>query len=172
MKSTVIAAALSFVALPFARAQLGESEEKCAAAFGRPIRTTGADASGVKTTGYRTAVFQITAGFKQGTASYLIYKKTDGSSMSDAEIESILSTNSPGDIHWKRKGITGERKPAVHSSSRLKSSLHDERRGPREWHVFGHDEFCAAYYFEKNVLLIWNARSGSDAASVLKENRL
>jgi hypothetical protein len=171
MKSALILPLL-LTAFQFAHAQLGESDEKCATLFGKPLRTTGPDVSGTTISTYRTATFQVTAAFKQGTAAYFIYHRNDGAGMSDAEIQSILDTHPPERGHWSKKVITGERRAAVHSVSRLKSPFHDVQHGPREWHVLGHDEICAAYFFEKNILLIWNSKTGFDAASILKQNRL
>jgi hypothetical protein len=172
MKRLIILLFVIQAGLQSARAQLGEPAEKCSALFGKPLYTKNADTAGTKIANYRTSAFQITACFKKDVAEYFIYRKSDGSSMSDAEIEGILSTQTAEKRKWFKRIITGERRPAVGTPRRSKSPFHDLQTGPRQWYVLGHDEFGAAYYLEKHVLLIWNSKTGFDAASVLKENRL
>ena len=172
MKRLIILLFVIQTGLQSGRAQLGQSAEKCTVLFGKPLYTKNADTAGTTIANYRTPAFQITACFKKDVAAYFIYRKSDGSSMSDEEIQGILAVHAAEKQRWFKRVITGERRPAVGAPRRGKSPFHDLQTGPREWYVLGHDEFGAAYYLEKHVLLIWNSKTGFDAASILKENRL
>jgi len=155
-----------------ASAQLGEPEDKVVVRFGKPFRTIKADSAGITVTSHRSKTHQVTIGVKDGKAVYVIYRKLDGSSMTDPEIEAILSTQPQELGRWHRNIITGERRATVGQQPTLKSPFRDLQRGPREWSVLGKDELHASFYFEKNVLVLWNSKTGPDAQAILQQHRL
>jgi hypothetical protein len=146
--------------------QLGKSEDTATVAYGKPLRSATPLGSTIKSVTYRTGTYNIVAGFKDGAAIYLIYKKKTGAAWTDEEIKSVLDTHDLGHKNWKwsKNLITGHHGPAVHKGP---SKNIDEAQ---HWHIFAHDQYAAEYYPEKALLLIWDASAGIDAATILQQN--
>jgi len=154
------------IAFTASHAQLGQTEEATATVYGKPLSQRSALGTNLKNLNYRNGSYNIIVGFKDGKAVYVTYKKNTGASWTDDEIKSILDGHRLGNEkwHWTRNIITGHHGPAIHNgpSKHINDAQH--------WHIFAHDDYAAEYYPEKTLLLIWDASSGVDAASILQQN--
>ncbi len=145
-----------------ARAQLDQSQLATDAFLGKPVSSRAFPTDNVNIVNYRGQTYDVTAGFKNDVAAYLIYKKRTGGNWTDEEIKEVLAAHLLGNEKWRwhKDIITGRHGPAVHQGPT------NHITEPEVWHIFAHKQYTASYYPEKAALLIWDSEKGVAPADI------
>ena len=151
-----------------AHAQLDQTEDAVNAAFGKPFgapHTAGA----IKIATYRTTANEITVGFKDGKAIYLIYRKSSGAEWAPAEVTALLSSNVPGGNgheYWEK--TTGTVRAQYHIDGTSTAHMGNVQ----SWQLYKNKNLQAEFHPELKVVVIWDSAGGLDGAAILTQNPL
>ncbi len=151
-----------------AHAQLDQPQASTDALLGKPISTHPYPADNLVVANYRTQNYDVTAGFKNGVTSYLVYKKKIGGTWTDDEIANVLNGHTIGhdNWHWNKDIITGRHGPAVHKGA--SKNINE----PEVWHIFAHKQYTASYFPEKGSLVIWDTANAETPEGILSRSAL